>query len=218
MKQPDPTEQRVVLPNVSWRQFQALQQEVEGDTRLTYWGNRLEMMTPLPDHQRCRNLLDSLIQLIADVRSQSIRAIAPVVLLDSHQLCAISPDAVYYRDPPPLPDDRIDVIPQIDIVQMPPPNLALEIVLNASSVDKFPIYASLGIEEVWRGQLQPHRNQPLQLKMTLHRLQDDGYSPIPASELFPAVTPAVIQNFIDQSETLSLVKALTLLRAWADAA
>lgn len=53
-KKPKPSEQRLVLEKISWQQFEALLTEMGADrtARFTYDRGRLELMTPLEEHDR----------------------------------------------------------------------------------------------------------------------------------------------------------------------
>ncbi len=77
-----PNEQRVVLPNVSWEQFEQLIIELGIDrlVRLTYARGKLEMMTPVAEHDRCHKLLESLVLVVADELKRPVESIAPVML------------------------------------------------------------------------------------------------------------------------------------------
>ena len=63
-----PTEKRTILSNVNWQKFERLLVELgEGrQTRLTYFRGKLELMTPIAAHERCNQLLESLILVLAE--------------------------------------------------------------------------------------------------------------------------------------------------------
>ena len=78
-----PTEKRTILSNVNWQKFERLLVELgeERQTRLTYFRGKLELMTPIAAHERCNQLLESLILVLAEelhyLRRQSQICFAP---------------------------------------------------------------------------------------------------------------------------------------------
>src|SRR5205814_2592043 len=70
----------------------------------------------------------------------------------------------------------------------PPPDLAIEVDVTNSSLDRMGIYAALGVPEVWR------LDEP---SLTFHVLGPDGrYALVTHSRSFPQVTPADLMRFL----------------------
>jgi Uma2 family endonuclease len=70
----------------------------------------------------------------------------------------------------------------------PPPDLAIEIDVTHSSLDRMGIYAALRVPELWR--VQGH-------DMQFYALQENGeYKLIKRSKTFPAITPADLMRFV----------------------
>ncbi|MBW4514864.1 MAG: Uma2 family endonuclease [Timaviella obliquedivisa GSE-PSE-MK23-08B] len=205
-----PNEQRVLLPNVSWEQFEQLVIELGVDrlVRLTYMRGKLEMMTPVAEHDRCHKLLESLVLIIADELKQPVEAIAPVMLKSPDLLCATEPDACYYFSTPSLPHK-----PEIYIPQDPVPNLLVEVALTQSKLDKLPLYASLAIPEVWR-YITTAGEDVLKGKLLIYGLQSDRYLSQSHSSTFPGLSGDRILEFLEQSDSMSLSAALRVFRAW----
>lgn len=205
-----PNEQRVILPNISWQQFEQLLVELGADrqVRLTYARGKLEMMTPVAEHDRCHKLLESLVLVVADELNRSVEAIAPVILKSPDLSCATEPDACYYFSAPILPHK-----PAIYLPPDPTPDLLVEVALTQSKLDKLPTYASLAVPEVWRYITTAGENV-LKGKLLIYRLQGDRYIAQSHSSIFPGLTGDRILEFIEQSDSMSLAAALRLLRAW----
>lgn len=207
-KQVLPTEQRVVLKDVSWQQFEQLLVELGTDrqTRLTYLRGRLEMMTPVEAHERCSRLIDSLILMIVDELAAPITSLMPVTLKHVDIGCATEPDACYYLE-------ERQRTAQLDLTQDLPPDLLVEVALTKSTLDKLPIYTSLGIPEVWR-YVTTVGDDMLKGKLTIYQLQDDRYIERTHSLAFPLLPAARVLEFMEQSDSMSLAAALRLLRVW----
>lgn len=208
LKKPVVTEQRVVLPNVSWQQFETLLSElgVERQTRLTYLRGKLEMMTPVEAHERCSKLIDSLILVLADELKVPLTPVLPVLLKHEAMGCATEPDACYYLE------DR-SPRSEIDLGQEMPPDLLVEVALTKSSVEKLPIYETLEIPEVWR-YITTLGDDMLKGKLLIYHLQSNGYVEQSSSLAFPFLSAARILEFLEQSDSMSLATALRVLRAW----
>jgi Uma2 family endonuclease len=68
----------------------------------------------------------------------------------------------------------------MDLSVTPPPELALEVDITSPSLSKAPIYAAIGVPELWR-----HTGQ----RMHFFRLEGNDYVEIEHSDLFPFLTP-----------------------------
>lgn len=202
-----PVEQRVVLENINWQQFEQLLQELgaERQARLTYWRGRLEMMTPVAAHERCSRLIDSLILVLVDQLAMPITALMPITLKQAEAGCAAEPDACYYLEARPRQTE-------LDLRQDPPPDLLVEVALTKSQLAKLPIYATLGIPEVWR--YITTAGDEMKGQLSIYQLQDDHYVESKTSLAFPFLAAARVLEFMAQSDSMSLAAALRLLRAW----
>jgi Uma2 family endonuclease len=70
----------------------------------------------------------------------------------------------------------------------PPPDLAIEVDVTSSSLDRMSIYGELGVPEVWRVD---------EAGVTFHRRRADGaYRLILTSQLFPRIKAALIERFL----------------------
>jgi Uma2 family endonuclease len=209
-KIPLPTEQRIILPNVNWQQFEQLLLELgeTRQTRLTYLRGKLEMMTPVEAHERCSKLIDSLILVAVDVLGMSITSLVPVLLKNVEMGCVTEPDACYYLKSCPFQAE-------IDLTRDAPPDLLVEVALTASKLEKLPIYATLGIPEVWR-YITTAGEDMLKGNLLIYELQEDGYVQRPNSIAFPFLPAQRVLEFMEQSDSMSLASALRVLRAWLE--
>lgn len=212
-KPPTPQEQRVIVPNVSWQQFETLLLELGEDrsTRLTYDRKRLELMTPTGEHERCHRLIESLILLLSDERHLEVTSIGSILLKNRDLGLATEPDGCYFFQNRSHPDRR-----DLDLTQADVPKLVVEVALTKSAIEKLPIYAALGIGEVWRYVTQAGENA-LKGNLTIYQLDSqlaEGYSPTASSTAFPFLTADRVLEFLEQSDTLGLAQALRLLRSW----
>jgi Uma2 family endonuclease len=80
----------------------------------------------------------------------------------------------------------------LDLTADPPPSLWIEVDNRGSSRTKLPLYAGLGIPEVWRYRARAR-------SLWFGRLAGDGYDEIATSIALPGLTPAMVLGLLDES-------------------
>ena len=141
-------ENRVILNHITWKTFNQLLQEL-GDNRsslLAYNEGVLEIMTPLGEHEHSKCFISDLVAIIADEMNLNIKKMGSLMLKKEMIKKGVEPDACYYLNNEPLVRHKQNIRLDID----PPPDLVLEIDMSNSSLNKLPIYAALGVAEIWR--------------------------------------------------------------------
>ncbi|MBD0261231.1 MAG: Uma2 family endonuclease, partial [Tolypothrix sp. Co-bin9] len=87
----------------------------------------------------------------------------------------------------------------------PAPDLAIEIDITSSSVNKLGIYSALGIAELWR-----YNGQDLKF----YQLREGQYVESEFSIAFPIVSVSDISRFLQQSKTMGEIALLKSFRSW----
>ena len=82
-----------------------------------------------------------------------------------------------------------------------------EIDLTHPSLNKFPIYAALGVPEVWRYDGQ---------QMHIYRRADDAYSEVPASAVLLGVTSVSLVQLVQLGLELPRLAWIRQVQAWAE--
>jgi Uma2 family endonuclease len=82
----------------------------------------------------------------------------------------------------------------LDLTTDPPPSLWIEVDNRGSSKTKLPLYAGLGIPEVWRYRARAR-------SLWFGRLAGDGYDEIAASIALPGLTSAMVLGLLDESSS-----------------
>ena len=202
---PEIAEQRVILSNVSWQTFEQLLKEL-GDnraTRLAYNEGLLEIMTPLGPHENNNRFIESLIGVIADELNLNLKKFGSLTMKREKKLKGAEPDSCYYLQNELLVRSK----QEIDLDNEPPPDLVLEIDITSGSLDKKPIYAAIGVPELWRydgNRLEVFVLEPLKR----------NYLSVSQSPTFPWMPLDVIHRFIRQSLVDGETATLRAFRTW----
>ncbi len=140
-------EDRVVLHDVSWQTYEAFLADPEvGHLRLTYDHGTLELCARLCSHERTRVVLRLL--LVQAMCRWGIEAnSAGLITFKREDLqCGLEPDDSIYVEN----RKRVSKHTGIELPRDPPPDLAIEVDIIGSCLDRSAIYAALGIPELWR--------------------------------------------------------------------
>lgn len=196
-------EQRTVLYNVSWDTFEALLRDTgEGrGSRFAYDCGTLEIMTPLFEHENPKSNLGNFIIALAEELDIEIRSAGSTTLKRKSLDKGIEPDSCYYIQNEAAMRSGETLNLELD----PPPDLAVEIDITSSSVNKFNIYAALGVAELWRydGEV-----------LKFYQLVENQYIEIKFSLAFSLVSVRDINRFIQQGKTMGEIALLKSFRVW----
>jgi Uma2 family endonuclease len=196
-------EQRTVLHNISWQTFEALLKETGEDrgSRFAYDCGTLEIMTPLFEHENPKIQLDRFIIVLAEELEIEIKSAGSTTLKRRIENRGIEPDNCYYIQNELAVRGR----QELDLETDPPPDLAIEIDITSSSVNKFGIYSALGVPELWR-----YNGRVLKF----YQLVEGEYVECEFSIAFPSVSVTDMSRFIKQSKTSGEIALLKSFRSW----
>lgn len=198
-----PAEQRTVLQNISWQTFETLLKETGEDrgSRFAYECGTLEIMTPLYEHENPKIQLARFIVALAEELEREIKSAGSTTLKRRIENRGIEPDNCYYIQN----ELAVRGKQELDLETDPPPDLAIEIDITSSSVNKFGIYSALGVPELWR-----YNGRVLKF----YQLVDGQYVECEFSLAFPIVSVTEMSRFIEQSKTSGEIALLKSFRAW----
>jgi len=168
-------------------------------------------MTPLEEHERCSRLIESLMLVVADEMEVQINSIGSILLKRADLGCVAQPDSSYY-----LTEKIRSNRAELDLNQSPPPDVVVEVAITKSSLDKFAIYAALGLPEVWQYWTTIGDNV-LRGNLLIYQLQSGQYVECSTSPTFPFLPAKRVLEFLDQSDKIGLAQALTIFRSWIQA-
>lgn len=114
--------------------------------RFAFDQGRLAIVTPRPEHELFARTIDLIFRVWAERHGQPVESFGSATWKRPDRGRAVEADACYYVTNAPgiIGNSTIDL--EVD----PPPDIAVEVDVTGSSLDKLPIYEALGVPEVWR--------------------------------------------------------------------
>ncbi|MEC4805713.1 MAG: Uma2 family endonuclease [Jaaginema sp. PMC 1079.18] len=195
---------RVVLHNISWQQFENLLVDL-GESRaarVAYHDGSLEIMTPLPEHEYYKEAISIAIQDIAEVLDQDYESLGSTTWKREIKKAGVEPDNCFYFQN----EAKIRGKLEFDLSQDPPPDLVLEIDLTSKSLNRFPIYARLGVPEIWCYDSG---------KLKIYQLQNEEYIEVETSLVFSTLPIQELPALIEQYRPQGRRAIRRAVRAWA---
>jgi Uma2 family endonuclease len=199
-----PSEQRIVLRNVSWKTYEHLVADLaeSRSPRLTYDRGNLEIMSPLPQHEKLSHNLALLVEIAAEASDLDVAGFGSTTFKREDLERGFEPDACFYIQNAERMRDK----EHVDLAIDPPPDLIIEIEQSRSSISKLPIYAQIGVPEVWR-----HTGQRLVILV----LREGSYHEQDESVALPGVKSESLTALLNESRSLRRPEWLKHARAWA---
>lgn len=191
----------LILQHVGWDEYEQLLDQLTDrpDLRLSYDRGRLEVMTPLAEHEAYARFIDDVVRAIADDRRLLLEKRGSTTWKRRAIGRGAEADACYYV----ASASRIIGKRTIDLDVDPPPDLVVEIDITNESASKHPTYAALGVSEIW------HYNGT---DMSFLELAGAGYRATVESRSFPGITPAMLATALGQCAREGQTAALEAFR------
>jgi Uma2 family endonuclease len=197
-----PPGHRVLLHEVSWIEFEMILEEFgeHRGTRLAYSRGTLEIMTPLPEHEKAKVIIGDLLKTLMDERDMAWESLGSTTFKREDMTVGIEPDDCFYIQHHNLMIGRN----RVDLTLDPPPDLAIEV--DLTSTTQLSAYETLGVPELWR--YQDHN-------LHIHVLQAGQYVESPSSPTFPDLPIREgISRFVEMSRTAGTSPTLRAFRDW----
>jgi Uma2 family endonuclease len=177
------------LSGIDWRTYTRLLRifaERPG-IRLTYDRGELEIMSPRLEHDDDVWFLGLLVIVLTEELGLPLKLGGSTTLRRQLRRRGIEADACFWI----ANAHRMAGRRRLDLRIDPPPDLALEVDVTHSSLDRLAIYAALRVPEVWRLEGDT---------LTFYILQPDGsYRTSATSQSFPQLTPADLLGYLQQA-------------------
>jgi Uma2 family endonuclease len=195
--------QYVVLRNASWETFERLlaDNRDSAGVRLYYDNGMLEIKVPSAKHEKPNRTLAQLIEVLAEEMNLDIERLGSTTFKRDELLKGFEPDSSFYIQNA----EAIAGKDALDLKVDPPPDLVIEIDITTDSLNKFPIFAGIGVPEVWRYD---------DGKVTIYKLEGDSYMKAEHSPTFPMLTSEMATQFLEESTQMKSTAWLRRVREW----
>jgi Uma2 family endonuclease len=186
----------VTLQPIDWSRFEAVLVELgeKRSARVAYANGVLEIMTPLPEHERAKVTMGDLVKTLLRLQKRRWESLGSTTFKRQEMAAGIEPDDCFYIQncEAVIGKERLDL--SVD----PPPDLAIE--SDMTSRTELEAYAALRVPELWiyaKG------------KFSINIWQTDKYIESAVSLAFPGVAIAqLIPQFVQRSKQVGSSQAL----------
>ena len=197
-------EQLVILDNVSWETYERLITE-HGErcgTRFTYDEGVLQIMVISSRHEMPNRTLATLVDVLAEEWNIDIQRLGSMTFKRKDLLKGFEPDSCFYIQHADVVRGSADIKLPVD----PPPDLIIEVDITRESLNRFPLFAAVGIPEIWRFD---------GARVVFYRLESNTYVETSHSLALHSLDSATATDFLAQSQTLKSTAWLRKVRDWA---
>ncbi len=201
-----PPDQSVVISSVSWRTYVNLLEDLAESSmpHLTFDRGTLEIRSPSKNHERLNRVLSQLVEVLTDERGIDMENLGSTTFKREDLERGFEPDSCFYFEQAELVRSK----EELDLSVDPSPELVIEIDVASSSNNnshKDPIYAQLGVREVWRYDGN---------ELRIGKLVGKGYVASETSGALPLLTATVLSQFLERSRTATRPELVKSFRQW----
>ncbi len=188
--------EKITLQPLSWQRFEVILSELgeKRSSRIAYANGILEIMAPLPEHERTKVLLADLVKILLKFQKRAWEPLGSTTFKREGMVAGIEPDDCFYIH------NYQAVIGKnkLDLTQDPPPDIALE--TDVTSKTELAAYEALGVPELWiyAGE-----------KLTVNVLVANKYVESQTSPTFPDITVVeIIPQYMQRAKVIGVSQAL----------
>ncbi len=192
--------QRVILHGISWETYEKIlaEHDAVSNPHFAYCDGDLEIMTLGWQRETLKNDLSELLTEIARILEIDYRGTASTTFRIEKKRKGFEGDATFYFKNADFARGK----KEIDLTVDPPPELVIEIDITHGSLQKFPIFAGIGIEEVWRFDGDG---------VIFYRLENEDYKQVAESVSLPRVKSATVTELLFAAEEMKRSEWLKLV-------
>ena len=197
------TGQQLILHGVSWETYERLLSDFQDShaAHFTYDQGKLEIMVLSFKHETVNRTLANIVSILAEEMQIDIINAGSTTFKRQDLSKGFEPDSCFYIQH----EEQISGKAEIDLSVDPPPDLIIEIDITNPSLNKFPIYAQVGVPEVWRYDGS---------EVFFSVLKDEEYSEADHSLAYPALSSVVVTTFLEESTELKSTAWSRGIREW----
>lgn len=193
-----------IFHNVTWDEYEELLEQV-GETRhglrISYNDGTLKVVSLSPEHEKYVSFINSLVVHIRLRFRMNILFFGSATMRKKKKSKGNEPDACFYVQTAAVLGNRI----KLDFTVDPPPDVVVEVDIHHDSTGNDPIYAALGVPEIWRYD---------GWKATILHLQEDGYVEAETSDALPMITSAILTEYLTRLQEDGEFAAIIAFDEW----
>lgn len=195
--------QRLILQGVSWDFYEQLLNEFKSSNALhfAYDSGTLEVEVPLYKHEHPTEVLRDLVTNICIEKEIDLINAGKTTFRKKAKAKGVEPDSCFYIQNVL----KIRGLEDLDLSKNPPPDLVIEVDITSPSLDKLPIYASLGVLEVWLYKSK---------KVEFLKLVGGNYQKVRNSIALPMLSSDVANDFLFKGLQENYIKWVKEIREW----
>jgi Uma2 family endonuclease len=195
---------RLVLYDVDWRDYERFLRlfSRRPGVHLTYDRGVLEIMTLSYQHESVGRLVGRFVLVLTEELGLPVAGGGSTTFRRRRRKRGLEPDECYWIQSEALVRGKTE----IDLRSDPPPDLALEVDITRSSLNRLAIYASLGIPEVWRLERQ--------IPVCYLLGGEEQYEVSQISKAFSGLRPTELSSFLGLRGQMDENAIVREFRAW----
>lgn len=188
----DDPEERRIIADVSWAQYENLLVELEDSLayRVNYLDRVLEIVSPSRRHEADKTRIGTLLEIYFLETNTEYFPTGSTTFRQQNQQVGIEPDESYC----------IGTDKQI-------PDLAIEVIVTSGSIDRLERFGRLGVREVWFWQTNRFIIYYLREQIPDLFVPTFGYEVISRSELLPNLNLDLLNQCVQNPNPLAAAKA-----------
>ena len=172
----------------SWDTYERILSEnpERGGLRIAFDGKHLEFMVLSTKHEEPNRTLALIVEMLSEELGPDIRRVGSTTFRRRDKEAGFEPDSSYYVQNLAA----VEGFEEIDLTRHPAPDLTIEVEVSRTAIDRFGIFETIGIPELWTVRDR---------KVTIFLLRENGYQTADRSLAFPAVTAADLSWMLGES-------------------
>jgi Uma2 family endonuclease len=201
---PSPPPQRLLLRDVSWQTYRTLGGLFVNrpGLRITFDRGSVELMVTSPEHEKYKKRLSRFLETLAEEFGLPLETAGNMTFQREDLDRGLEPDDCFWIAHESAVRGRTAWDPDRD----PPPDLALEVEVSRSALNRLAIYAALRVPEVWW-----FDGETLRVEL----LQPDGtYRTADHSPTFPVVPVGEVGRFLELNDAADYLGTVRAFREW----
>ncbi len=201
-----PKGSRFFVEEVPWKDYAQLVEDLMGirSIRISYDQGKMEIMSVSMQHDNEARLFSHVVQILTEELGLEFTSTGSMTMTSQRAEKGAEADDTFYIEDL----QRILGKKRVNLDYDAPPDLAVEVDVTHPSLNKLPIYAGLGIGEIWRykdGQIE------------FYELVNGAYQPVAHSKLFFFLTAEALVTAIQNGKATGINTMRRAFRQWVQA-